>query len=999
MPALRNIQDIPGWRAFENDILKGEDLYKNQLQVSQTQVDSLKSYGLNKGLDKEVVNSIVNKATNLPSNNVVKQLNKQVKNNKNTNNARANEKRITNFINSLEPSIELRPAINKIKQNYIRRKKNINSTRSEIKKLLENNKKIKENVSILTKELNEDSTINNSIKELGRTAIKQYRNKTTSYGWTMYKTPNSVRAYIQKQKNKSNAIKQKQKNKSNAINKKQKDIQQANEKRNEEIKKLENENNRKSVLYDNVAKKEAEALIKKFKNPGMFSRQMKYNNAMTALSNIVKRATKRKNEKRNSNLKNRNIENAEQTPRTISTSKRKKALLTVAGAAAIAAKKTAQEAERNALNAKKANNEKKAAQEAERKALNAKKANNEKKAAQEAERNALNAKKANNEKKAAQEAERKALQEKKNKEEVSQVVKGITNKMIQNNRKELRNMIQKANIGSKNKNRFLAMSKNSKISNTEIRKALNNKISQVKTFKNSKEAQEKRKQRAEVKSSNKNANNATELFQQMTQEPKKAVNRLTEGEKKNMQKQLNMAKPKERGLSKLGKKKLNARGVIEGRTNLNKNILNRYMKQVNNAKQAHIISGILKKLEKEKKKALPQQIPLSNIVPENVQTQINGGNRSRWGRIGKVVTSGLALSAGQKLPKQLPSKPGSSTALAIRPGSQVAVVEKPTGLKNTPKINSAPIIKINNGKISPFSTGNTGVATSNLSKKFSFSTNKNAKPFMVKINKKVQKYLNQGKKPESIFRLVAKEVHPNKGGTKQEMQYLQKIKKQMLEGVGEAMTPKKFLPKSNNKSPNVISKALGGAMAPKKQNKNLTKVLNKLSKKAPERKGLIEKTINSAKKSTNFIKKLRQKAKEEKNKEEVSKVVKGITNRVIEKDKSVSSGVKKVGAAMATATAAKKVSNSVKKFKNAGSRTQTLEQAGAGGKKQVKARKGLLSEVHLKFYKNQVKRNNPTARGRELTKLLDELIWQKIQNKSINNNAKNPNIAGKFAGR
>jgi hypothetical protein len=81
--------------------------------------------------------------------------------------------------------------------------------------------------------------------------------------------------------------------------------------------------------------------------------------------------------------------------------------------------------------------------------------------------------KAETEKKVAQEAERKALQEKKNKEEVSQVVKGITNKMIQNNRKQLRNMIQKANIGSKNKNRFLEMSKNSKISNTEIRKALN----------------------------------------------------------------------------------------------------------------------------------------------------------------------------------------------------------------------------------------------------------------------------------------------------------------------------------------------------------------------------------------------------------------------------------------------------------------------------------------------------------------------------------------------
>jgi hypothetical protein len=563
--------------------------------------------------------------------------------------------------------------------------------------------------------------------------------------------------------------------------------------------------------------------------------------------------------------------------------------------------------------------------------------------------NAISAQaKAESEKKVAQEAERKALQEKKNKEEVSQVVKGITNKMIQNNRKELRNMIQKANIGSKNKNRFLAMSKNSKISNTEIRKALNKKVTNVKSFKNSKEAQEKRKQRAEVKSSNENANKATELFSQMTQEPKKAVNRLTEGEKKNMQKQFNMAKPKERGLSRLGKKKLNARTTIQGRTNLNKNTLNRYMKQVNNAKQAHIISGVLKKLAKEKKKALPEQIPLSKIVPENVQTQINGGSKSRWGRIGKAMTAGLALSAGKKLPKQLPSKPGSSTALAVRNSSQAVATQ---GVMETPKINSVPNSKINTGKTPvAFSTGNNGVKTSNLSKKFTFSTNKNAKPFMIKINKKVQKYLNGGKKPESIFRLVAREVHPNKGGSNQQMQYLEKLIKPVLEGVGKSMTPKKFhkfLPKPNNKSPSVISKALGGAMAPKKKNKNLTKVLNK----APKSKGYT--------------------------------------------DKKAAVGV---GLAATVGKAAKTFKNSSKNKKTL-TRTQTLEQAGAAGKKQVKARKGLLSEVHLKYYKNQVKKNNPGAKGRQLTKLLDELIWQKIQNKSINDNAKNPNIAGKFAGR
>ena len=184
--------------------------------------------------------------------------------------------------------------------------------------------------------------------------------------------------------------------------------------------------------------------------------------------------------------------------------------------------------------------------------------------------------------------------------------------------------------------------------------------------------------------------------------------------------------------------------------------------------------------------------------------------------------------------------------------------------------------------------------------------------------------MEAGSSKNSVFRKLSKQYHPNKPtGSKESMQILQNVRDSVKPNVvskklGEAMTPKKFLPKTNNKSPDVISKALGEAMAPKKQNKNLTKVLNKLSNKAPERKGLIEKTINSAKKSTNIIKKLREKAKEEKNKEEVSKVVKGMTNRIIEKNrknKSVSSGLKKVGAAIATAKAGKKVSNIAKQMR------------------------------------------------------------------------------------
>jgi hypothetical protein len=224
---------------------------------------------------------------------------------------------------------------------------------------------------------------------------------------------------------------------------------------------------------------------------------------------------------------------------------------------------------------------------------------------------------------------------------------------------------------------------------------------------------------------------------------------------------------------------------------------------------------------------------------------------------------------------------------------------------------------------------------------------------MTTMTNQFKKLMEAGSSKNSVFRKLSKQYHPNKPtGSKESMQILQNVRDSVKPNVvskklGEAMTPKKFLPKTNNKSPDVISKALGEAMAPKKQNKNLTKVLNK----APKSKGYT--------------------------------------------DKKAAVGV---GLAATVGKAAKTFKNSSKNKKTL-TRTQTLEQAGAAGKKQVKARKGLLSEVHLKYYKNQVKKNNPGAKGRQLTKLLDELIWQKIQNKSINDNAKNPNIAGKFAGR
>ena len=259
---------------------------------------------------------------------------------------------------------------------------------------------------------------------------------------------------------------------------------------------------------------------------------------------------------------------------------------------------------------------------------------------------------------------------------------------------------------------------------------------------------------------------------------------------------------------------------------------------------------------------------------------------------------------------------------------------------------------------------------------------------MTTMTNQFKKLMEAGSSKNSAFRKLGKKYHPNRPtGSKEAMQLLQSLK--------------------NNKKLNKEIQALP------EPPKNMKKLLNN---QTPKKKGY------SDKKTVNFGKKLREKAKEEankkakeeakrKDKEEANKKAKEEAKRKSKEEankKAKEEANKKAAAVAATVGSlgvAAVASKAVKKFKNATqkkktlTRTQTLEQAGAAGKKQVKARKGLLSEVHLKYYKNQVKKNNPGAKGRQLTKLLDELIWQKIQNKSINDNAKNPNIAGKFAGR
>ena len=309
-------------------------------------------------------------------------------------------------------------------------------------------------------------------------------------------------------------------------------------------------------------------------------------------------------------------------------------------------------------------------------------------------------------------------------------------------------------------------------------------------------------------------------------------------------------------------------------------------------------------------------------------------------------------------------------------------------------------------------------------------------PMMIKIRNEFKKLISSGVTKDSAFRKMAKELHPNKGGSAEQMQFLETLKndkklnneikslpapskkmKKETRVMKQTLSKKKAEPRGSDEFFNASNKSL-------KIEENVPIFQNASNKPLPDKRTKIQKISNTVE---NTIKKSGPAIKKSvKNAAVATALAAAPVGKQVAKQAATSSGIS-LGAVAGGLTAAgvvggasylakgkgkgrratpkmtsknkSKLEQIVKNKKKTLTRTQTLEQAGAAGRKQVKSRKGLLSEVHLKFYKNQVKKNNPTVKGREITKLVDELIWQKIQNKSINSNAKNPNIAGKFANK
>ena len=309
---LRNIQDIPRWSAFENDILKGEALYKNEVQVTETRFENAKSDikkgEQNKQKEIEVVRKFSKEqiikldlsneekskiVSNLNKSKITNEMNSIVANAKKIVNKK-NQKRILNeYINELKPNENSKKSMNVIRNAYLGSKKTL----------------------------------------LG-------------LGFTKYKTVNSAKNAIKKLKNKTQ-------------NKKE----------------SKTENNIKELLLIFANKKDPtekytngiEEYINKLLKNGLSN----VNQGKIKVSEFITK--KQKNNENKKFIKNtaKGITN-----RVI----KKAAAATAAAAAAAAAAANAEKRKAKEVNnARKANAEKKSAQEAERKALNAKKAANKEK--------------------------------------------------------------------------------------------------------------------------------------------------------------------------------------------------------------------------------------------------------------------------------------------------------------------------------------------------------------------------------------------------------------------------------------------------------------------------------------------------------------------------------------------------------------------------------------------------------------------------------------------
>ena len=328
---LRNIQDIPRWSAFENDILKGEALYKNEVQVTETRFENAKSDikkgEQNKQKEIEVVRKFSKEqiikldlsneekskiVSNLNKSKITNEMNSIVANAKKIVNKK-NQKRILNeYINELKPNENSKKSMNVIRNAYLGSKKTllglgftkyktVNSAKNAIKKLKNKTQNKKE------------SKTENNIKEL----LLIFANKKDP----TEKYTNGIEEYINKLlKNGLSNVNQGKIKVSEFITKKQK-------------------NNENKKFIKNTAKGITNRVIKKAAAATAATAAAAA--AAAAAANAEKRKAKEDNNARKANAEKRKAKEVN--------------------------------------NARKANAEKKSAQEAERKALNAKKAANKEK--------------------------------------------------------------------------------------------------------------------------------------------------------------------------------------------------------------------------------------------------------------------------------------------------------------------------------------------------------------------------------------------------------------------------------------------------------------------------------------------------------------------------------------------------------------------------------------------------------------------------------------------
>ena len=344
---LRNIQDIPRWSAFENDILKGEALYKNEVQVTETRFENAKSDikkgEQNKQKEIEVVRKFSKEqiikldlsneekskiVSNLNKSKITNEMNSIVANAKKIVNKK-NQKRILNeYINELKPNENSKKSMNVIRNAYLGSKKTllglgftkyktVNSAKNAIKKLKNKTQNKKE------------SKTENNIKEL----LLIFANKKDP----TEKYTNGIEEYINKLlKNGLSNVNQGKIKVSEFITKKQK-------------------NNENKKFIKNTAKGITNRVIKKAAAATAATAAAAA--AAAAAANAEKRKAKEDNNARKANAEKRKAKE-DNNARKANAEKRKA---------------------KEVNNARKANAEKKSAQEAERKALNAKKAANKEK--------------------------------------------------------------------------------------------------------------------------------------------------------------------------------------------------------------------------------------------------------------------------------------------------------------------------------------------------------------------------------------------------------------------------------------------------------------------------------------------------------------------------------------------------------------------------------------------------------------------------------------------